>query len=375
MNFRTAYGLVLIGLMLACVDRINIPVTNNANGGLVIDGHISDKPGPYRIEIYSAHDLEDKLNRAPLSVKRLGILDNLGNTINVSEVDPGVYESDSAARGVVGRVYKLRIELVDGKIYESLPDSISSPGSLDSLYYEFNGTRISEIGKTEYGFDIFFDSFPDKNDFRYLWKFTGTFKAVTHPEGNHSQCFWFEGRCQFVLPCSGVRNVSNFAVPERAAYIRVAPCTCCTCWYNLLNDFPLISDAKYLSFGRFKKVKAYRVPMNEWVFEYRVHVQVEQMSLTRQTFNFWRAIRDQKTATGNLFQPITGKIPSNFVQIAGTPAPVQGIFYATAISTKSFYLDRNDVPVAIPEITGYFQDDCINFFPHSTYRKPSFWIE
>lgn len=119
MNFRTAYGLVLIGLMLACVDRINIPVTNNANGGLVIDGHISDKPGPYRIEIYSAHDLEDKLNRAPLSVKRLGILDNLGNTINVSEVDPGVYESDSTVRGVVGRVYKLRIELVDGKIYES----------------------------------------------------------------------------------------------------------------------------------------------------------------------------------------------------------------------------------------------------------------
>ena len=32
-----------------------------------------------------------------------------------------------------------------------------------------------------------------------------------------------------------------------------------------------------------------------------------------------------------LFQPISGKIPSNFVQISGKDGPIEGLFYATSI--------------------------------------------
>ena len=157
------------------------------------------------------------------------------------------------------------------------------------------------------------------------------------------------------------------------------PCTCCTCWYNLFNDLPMLSDNQLLRFGRFEGVKTYHVPLNQWIFSYKIHVEVEQMSLSRQTYDFWKAIKNQRTAINSLFQPATGKIPSNFLQISGPQIPIEGLFYATSISNKSFYITKDDIPkpgLMLPNISAinnYFPDDCINLFPHATYTKPSYW--
>ena len=55
----------------------------------------------------------------------------------LSEIDQGIYQTNPAGiRGIVGHVYTLQIELFDGRIYESKPDSLLSPGTLDSIYYD-----------------------------------------------------------------------------------------------------------------------------------------------------------------------------------------------------------------------------------------------
>lgn len=380
MSGRSVLSILLIILMGACLDRIFIDVGNSAISAIVIDGYISNQSGPYRIEIYSSHDLEDKLTRLPISVKQLLLSDNEGNREELTEVDKGIYQTHSAGiRGTIGKVYTLRIELFDGRIFESKPDSLISPGSLDSIYYDFNNSgKTSVLGYPDYGFDIFFNSSAgSKSNYYFLWNFIGTFKADTHPEGNHSQCFFAYGRCNFVPPCSGLRNVSNFPDPARANFVRVGPCTCCTCWYNLLNDIPMLSDNKLLRTGRFDGIKAYRVPLNQWIFSHKIYITVTQMSLSRQAFVFWKAIRDQRTAINSLFQPVTGKIPSNFVQISGPETTIEGLFFATSISNKSLYITPDDIPnpSLIPNIASdpLFSDDCINLFPHATYTKPPYW--
>ena len=138
MKGRALYSIVLILSSAACVDRVFIDVGSGAALGIVIDGHISDQPGPYRIEINSGHDLENKFARHPLSVKRLLLSDDHGTQETLTEVNYGVYQSDpSGMRGKVGHVYTLRIELLDGRIYESIPDSLLAAGKVDSLYYKF----------------------------------------------------------------------------------------------------------------------------------------------------------------------------------------------------------------------------------------------
>jgi hypothetical protein len=82
-----------------------------------------------------------------------------------------------------------------------------------------------------------------------------------------------------------------------------------------------------------------------------------------------------------LFQPITGQVPTNFIQIAGTTAPVNGIFYAAGVATKGIYITRDDVPNQnlIPEVNfnirgnGWFS--CLELFPDATTTKPAFWVD
>src|SRR5258708_2831331 len=265
MRSQSLVSVLLILLTAACVDRINISIGSNSAYSIVIDGHISDQPGPYRIEINSGHDLEDKFARHSISVNRLVLSDDQGTKEVLSEIDKGIYQTDSAGiRGIIGRVYKLSIELFDGRTYESKPDSLMSPGKLDSLYFEFNKTgKISDLGYNDYGFDIYFNSSAgSESNFHFLWKFTGTFRADTHPELNHFQCFFDNGRCQFVPPCSGYINIGGYT-PLTAIFEKVRPCRCCTCWYNLFNDLPVLSDNQLLRFGRFIGIKAYRVPLNQ----------------------------------------------------------------------------------------------------------------
>lgn len=110
---------------------------------------------------------------------------------------------------------------------------------------------------------------------------------------------------------------------------------------------------------------------------HKIHVEVSQRSLTEHSFRFWKAIKDQRNAVNSLFQPVSGRIPLNFIQLVGGEAPIQGIFYATAISSKSIYITRNDVPnlSMIPslESPGIGWISCLELFPNATNVKPEFW--
>ena len=384
MRGRALYSIVLILSSAACVDRVFIDVGSGAAFGIVIDGHISDQPGPYRIEINSGHDLENRFDRHPISVKRLVLSDDEGTKEVLTEVNEGVYQTKpTGIRGTVGRVYTLHIETFDVRFYESIPDTLFPPGRVDSIYYSFKEFKTPD-NASNYGFNVLFDASAGlKNNYHFLWKFTGTFQADTHPElcldpmhpcepcTNDFRCNQCS-ICNIAPFCSGLRNVGSVRAP---VYIRVGPCECCTCWYNLYNPTPILSDNQYLRFGRFIGVTAYFVPLNQWIFQHKVHVDVSQMSLSRQAFAFWKAVKDQQNAINSLFQPVTGKIPNNFVQLSGMQAPIAGLFFATAISSKMKFITRDDVPnpSVIPPISIGWNQSCLTLFPHSTTTKPAFW--
>src|SRR5262249_47508399 len=119
---------------------------------------------------------------------------------------------------------------------------------------------------------------------------------------------------------------------------------CCTCWPFLYNPIPIVSDGQFIESGKFNHVKAAYVPVTGWTFMNKVHAAVHQMSLSRNAFGFWSAVRSQQEAVGSLFQPVTGKIPNNFNQLSGQPGPMYGIFYSTSIVTNSVYITKRDIP-------------------------------
>ncbi len=155
---RVTFFISVLSILLAsaCIDRLSYEISKEVNFGVSIDGYISDQPGPYEIRISSIFDIESKESmRTPVSVRSLVISDDKGNTETLKEIEAGVYQTDpTGIRGVAGGVYKISVELLDGRIYESVPDTIlSAQGSIDSLYEAFKES-YSVVEETQYYFDL-----------------------------------------------------------------------------------------------------------------------------------------------------------------------------------------------------------------------------
>lgn len=364
---KSIFSYCLIFLCSACIDRITFETEVPSAYPVVIDGYISDQPGPYTIKVSKSFDIESKLSiKTPISVKRLTISDDAGNSEDLKSIAEGEYQTNPfGIQGVVGRTYKIRVELLDGRIFESKPDKMLPAGSVDDVYFQYR-EQVNSEQETEYGFDILFNSSAGtQDDYYFLWKFVGTFKYDTNPELYTIKCG--ESDCPKPLPCS------SYIVGQTGELENVKPCECCTCWANIFNPEPIISDNQAIRNGKFVNVNAAYVPITEWTFMHKVHAEIQQLSLSPQAFAFWKAVKDQKKSAGSLFEPQSGKIPSNFIQVSGTQSPIEGLFYATSINSKSVYITRSDVPGIIPSVELPFKNTCKELFPYSSVNKPIYW--
>jgi hypothetical protein len=364
------YKVIIILLFtIGCVDRIDFNIGSASDYAIVINGFISDQPGPYQINVSKAFDIESKLTtKTPISVKKMTLVDNIGNLEQLTSTEIGVYQTNpNGIRGMIGGIYSLEVELLDGRIYQSIPDTLRSSGTVDSVY--FNQTTYQDkTNSTRPGFEVYFDSTLGGNeDFNYLWQFVGTYQIDTNPELYDTLCV--EARCPKPKRCSG------YIVTSSGELVQERNCECCTCWVNFFNENLIISDGQLIESDRFSRVKATTIPINEWTFMYKVHAEIRQMSLSRQAFAFWKAIKSQDEALGSLFQPITGRVPSNFIQTSGKKGAVAGLFYATAIHSKAIFITTSDVhPLSlIPSVSVPFINDCRKAFPNSKIERPSYW--
>jgi hypothetical protein len=363
-------SLILMLSTVACVDRIDIDTDIGENFPIAVEGFITDEPGPYKVELSKSFDMESKESmKAPISAKKVSILDDQGYSEDLVEISLGIYQTNpNGIRGEVGRAYKVRIQLLDGRIYESLPDTLKAYGSMDSVYHEFIQEKNTQ-GLTNYGFNVYFDANAgSQSAYNFLWKFKGTFQVDTNPELHKVPCGG-EARCPSPRPCS------SYVVGLDGNLEYVKPCECCTCWVDFFNDMPVISDNQFIDGGKFKKINATHIPVTQWTFMYKVHAEVKQYTLSNRAFNFWKAVVAQKTATTSLFQPVTGKVVGNIIQISGEPGAIEGLFYASSVSSKSVFITRQDVPDEgmIPAQDLPYEESCTKLFPYSTTEKPLYW--
>jgi hypothetical protein len=90
------------------------------------------------------------------------------------------------------------------------------------------------------------------------------------------------------------------------------------------------------------------------------------------------ALKNQQEAVGSIFQPITGKIATQFKQISGSPTPVTGIFYAAGARQLRMVITRDMVvPTSLftPIPLGGTDLSCFDLYPNATNVKPDFWVD
>ena len=103
---------------------------NEAAPRIVIEGLITDRPGPYTVKISKSGSYFNQPVLPPVSGAQVIITDNISSTDTLKETKPGIYLT-SKTRGIPGRTYTLKV-LSENKEYTG-SSTMHSHVSIDSL--------------------------------------------------------------------------------------------------------------------------------------------------------------------------------------------------------------------------------------------------
>lgn len=360
----------------SCLDRLDYASEEADKGILVIDGSITDGPGPYKIKLFRVSSSTDILNLAqPAIANQVILYDDAGNSELLLNRTSGLYETHpDGMRGEVGRKYHLRIELLDGSIYESDPDEMKPVMPVDSVYFEWSAQETLN-GPTKYGFNVYMDAGGAEQEESYVrWRFTGAYEVNSYPELNWTLCNCCERKGPpDPYPCSGV-------IYDGVALKQVGPCECCTCWITDYEDKPKLNEDQVTLGDEFKKVKVGYVPFNQWTFLHNKYmVKVEQLSLSREAYEFWKVFKDQKDNASNLFQPALAKAKTNLHAINSNREAI-GYFSASAVKQKILFITGADAPISVPQLDIFPPETncaqwrpCDNVFVNASRTPPPEW--
>lgn len=370
LRIEKRHWLIALLSLLACVDPIDFDLPA-AHEQLVVEGQITDAPGPYQVKLSKAMSI-DGVSGTPEPVlnAHVTLFDDHGQSELLEEQAPGSYFTKGIMRGKIGHSYFIRIE-TEGKIYESVPDLLNPVGEVTNIRYEYEArTKQMPFGEVDDNiFNVYIDAEAGPLSENFVrWRFAGTYKVVTNPELHMTLAleYWY----MTPLPCSGyvvIPFIPGGKLDKRTE------CTCCTCWVNQYETAPQLSDMQLIDGSEFRNIKVGEVPINGATFHDKYLVQVEQVSLSRTAFDFFRLIRAQKEGAMSLFQPPSAEIISN-VKAINHASPAAGIFYASAVKLKTVYIFPEDVPYPPPPI--YFStDECYVYYDNATTDKPEGWLE
>ncbi len=365
-RFTFTFFLILDG----CIDPFNIQLNGNQQI-LMVEGMITDQPGPYTVKLFKTLALDDQLDKTNwVQGARVVIFDDQGTEETLSEVSPGNYQTTSI-KGAVGKSYYIHITTAEGQQYQSNPEKLVAVGNITSLQYQFEQREFGNdinFSNTSNGFNILVDAdiLPEQNGL-VRWRWTGTFEIRTYPE---LRTLAIATRMGIVIipdpaPCSGY-------VGSRSGITQLSRCTCCYCWVTQFNNAPLLSDKKFINNNRVSQFRVDFIQANRRYLFDKYYIEVQQMSVSQAVYDFWKKVVAQEGQGSDLFQTPPPATTGNIQAVSPGAMPVAGIFAASAIKTQSLFIDQSAVPYFLPPIDT-IATSCRLPYRYSTTIKPPFW--
>ena len=358
MRLRTNILLFLVITWMSCVDKVNLSLPASELP-LIIEGQVTAGIGPHFVKISKAFPVDGQ-SYVPKAVRaeEVSITDDAGNKDilrpvidEVGAVVEGSYKT-IALTGVVGRKYQLKIVMPDGLLLESTIETMAASGSIDTIYHEYTSRQSNSIGIPEEGFNVYVDATLAPGSSRRLrWKFNGTYKITTDPAAVIIQPPPDSPGPPTTLACA-------------------AGCVCCTCYVAVREDSPIMNNPTFVGTEQIKRAFVQYIPINNYTFNEKYRLEVDQMELSQVVFDFYEGIRGQTANGSSLFQPPFFELKGNITAVNST-VRVVGIFSAAEISSKAMFLTRSDLPhaVSITAVPG----DCRVVVSNSSLTVPPFW--
>lgn len=129
---------ILVGLA-SCEEVIVLDLANT-EPRVVIEGIVTDQPGPYRVTIRKTADFYEPSVFPAGTGAIVRISDSEGNEDTLQEIEDGVYQTTNL-QGVAGYTYNLTVAF-EGEVYRASSTIPANHIPIDSLAYEFEEESV-----------------------------------------------------------------------------------------------------------------------------------------------------------------------------------------------------------------------------------------
>lgn len=339
------FFIVITVFFASCIDPITLDNDNEVNI-LVVEGNITTEYGPHKVKLTRSAKYGDIFEGVIEYEQNADVFirDDLGNTIKLLGAEYGEYYTSEDFIGVIGRSYTLIVELTDGIVYQSIPDTLVAVPNIDSIYYVFQETPVSSDDGVEFisGVNLYVEyNDPEDASNYYRWDTEGTYLFHANPE--------------LYTPTGSPNPV---------------PKDCCSeCFMDeSINTLSVSSDRLYdgANYGEnilFVKDDGAR-------FYDKYSVEISQKSISREAYEYFNLLINQNSINGDIFDPPPATIRGNMVNLSNPDENVVGYFYVSDIKRVRKDIFGYDLPYLVqPSV---IPDDCREVLG-AYFDAPEFW--
>ena len=303
-------------ILQSCVDEYWPDLGAKYEQLLVVDGMITNQPGPYTIRL----SLSSSVNHPefkPLSGYHVIISDDLNNEEVLNEIENGVYQtSPDGIQGVVGCSYKITIMSPDNNRYESEYQLLREPTEIDRVYYELESNTVAGYDHNLVGYQFYIDTKKAESDTNYfLWRIEDTYKY----NANHRAKYIFD---DFTM---------DFLIPSDSIY---------TCWKTRKRKEIITAKTENLTEPVLLNMPMQFVTTETKELSVRYSLLVKQYTISQEACDFWSSLEELEENADWLYTMQPYQIQSNINCISNADEPVLGYFLVAGIDQKRIFVDR-----------------------------------
>jgi hypothetical protein len=314
---RIKYYLLFFFFMVmipSCVDEY-WPVLSKYENLLVVDGLITDAPGPYTVRL-SFSSVVKNPKEIPCSGCQVTFYDDSGDSEMLTEEYPGTYvTSSSGIRGVPGHKYMIRIYTPEGKTYESPFQELKTPIGIDSVYAIVEYHQTAESYHDLVGYQFYINTHLAEQDTNYyLWQLEETYEYTS----------------DFTIDYIYIGHVVQFHDFD-SVY---------RCWKteNVYGVFT--SSTIGLAEPRLVKFPLHYVDTETRRLFIRYSLFVRQLTIDKEAFRFWDEIRNLISENDMLYTKQPFQVRGNINNVEDSNEPVLGYFTVAGQSQRRVFFDR-----------------------------------
>lgn len=353
--------LFLLSVLIGCITDFT-PDVQSVRGILVVDGMICDGVSEFRLS-RSVGILDDLVGEEGIMNAEMVVERSDGVLFPAIHVDGGAYKIETGTL-VPDLEYRLTFS-IDGVRYESSFLKPVQTVEIDSISYQKAG-----------------------------WEKPVTVHVSSHARDDQSPYYRWSYRETWEVTATLFATL-GYMDGKLISFDRNTSANTYYCWGRDSSKVMLLGNTKRLSENKVAQQKLFEIPSNDDRLSVLYHVEVSQMQLREEAYDYYQMMMDEIERTGGLFNMVMSAGDNgNIYNVSDPEEIVIGYVEVSNVTTKSRYIPFSDnlyeggkgqCPVWTIEIPGgsypwvtsttYSTWRCVDcrMRYNATKNKPSWW--